>query len=121
MIPFPLAVEPNHSGAFITQFPRDIDHSKLHSLSIPLMAGTTSGEGAMRSAAYLNIPQLQQDMKEKYRYIWPIMLNYDHHDADKQKKITEALDKFYFKNGHNYHLGDHTNFTDVSFLLHIHI
>lgn len=114
MIPFPLAVEPDHQGAFITQYPRDIDHSKIHSLSIPLMAGATSGEGAMRSAAYLNIPHLLKAMKEKYSYIWPIMLNYDHHDVDRQKKITEALDKFYFKDGHNYQLADHTNFTDVS-------
>lgn len=114
MIPFPLAVEPNHPGAFLTEYPRDIDHSKLHSLSIPLMAGATSGEGAMRSAAYLNNPELLKAMKEKYKHILPIMLNYDHHDIDKQKEVTAAIDKFYFKNGHNYHMGDHNNFTDVS-------
>lgn len=114
MIPFPLTVEPEHPGAFITQYPREIDHSKLHSVSIPLMIGATSGEGAMRSAAYLNIPELLQAMKEKYKFIWPIMLNYDHHDIDKQKQITEALNEFYFKNGHNYQLGSGTSLTDVS-------
>lgn len=48
MVPFPPVVEPDLPGAYITKHPRDI--VEPHGLSVPLMTGLTTDEGAMKSA-----------------------------------------------------------------------
>lgn len=115
MIPFPPVVEPEHPEAFLTVMPRSA--TAPHGFSLPLMIGATSDEGALKSAALLNIPGLLDEFKNKFANVLPIVLNYDHHSLSIQNDITREIEDFYFKQGHVYDKKNHQNLTDVGLIL----
>lgn len=111
MIPFPPVVEPDTPEAFITNMPRN---EKLpHGFKLPWMAGITSEEGTLKTAALLNLPGLLDDFKEKFYDVLPIILNYDHHSKEVQMQITDRIDKFYFNYEHDWNKKNHQNLTNV--------
>ncbi|KAL5279763.1 CES5A.2 family protein [Megaselia abdita] len=103
-------VEPSHPESFLDEYSREVSMS---SLDIPLLAGMTSGEGLMATTGLLSNEKLLNEVKDDISKKFPLMLGYDHWDEDKQKTITKELENFYFKNGHNYNIKDHKNFTDM--------
>lgn len=114
MIPFPPVVEPDLPGAFLTKHPRD--DAAPHALSLPWIIGLTKDEGTMKSAAFLNSPELMADLNANWEKAWPVMLYYDHQPKSKQREITRAIGEFYFN---NQRLSAETgqNFTNVRMLL----
>lgn len=107
---FQPVLEPTHLGAFIGVDPRKED---LNSQNIPILTGLTSGEGLMATASILMKEELLNDLKSDVSNKFPLTLGYDHWDLEKQKDITNKLEKFYLKDGHNYDKNNHQNFTDV--------
>ncbi|XP_058058216.1 venom carboxylesterase-6-like [Anopheles bellator] len=95
MIPFPPVVEPNLPGAFITKHPRD--ETEPHAIGLPWMTGLTLDEGALKSASLINVPSLRQSLNEHWEQALPISLYYDHHESTHQRKITDAINEFYFR------------------------
>lgn len=108
---FQPVVEPQHDEAFIIDRPRDVT---LGSLNIPLLTGITSGEGLLSTVPILHNDELLKELKETVQEKFPLMMSYDHWDKKKQNEITKAFEEFYFKNGHDYGIMGHKNFTDVS-------
>ncbi|KAM8719542.1 hypothetical protein ACLKA7_005733 [Drosophila subpalustris] len=111
MIPFPPVVEPVHEGAFLTSLPREA--SAPYGQELPLMIGVTSEEGLLKTAALLNLPQLMAEFKARFEQLLPVVLYYDHHTAQAQQRITQHIESFYFKAGHNYNKSNHQNLTDL--------
>ncbi|XP_030569634.1 venom carboxylesterase-6 [Drosophila novamexicana] len=111
MIPFPPVIEPEHEGAFLTLRPREAQAP--HGQALPLMIGVTAEEGLLKTAALLNLPHLMDEFKSYFEQLLPIVLNYDHHDAETQQQITRHIESFYFKSGHNYNKSNHQNLTDL--------
>ncbi|XP_023303516.2 venom carboxylesterase-6 [Lucilia cuprina] len=111
MIPFPPVVEPEHPEAFLTVYPREA--AQPHGFSLPLMIGATSEEGLLKTASLLNLPGLLDEFKENFHDVLPIVLNYDHLSQVEQTKVTEDLEAFYFRNGHDYNRNNHQNITDL--------
>ncbi|KAL5279765.1 CES5A.2 family protein [Megaselia abdita] len=107
---FQPTLEPSHPEAFIDERPRDVD---WNSQDIPILIGMTSGEGIMSTAALLSSDEILKEVKRDVSNKFPLMLGYDHFDKDKQKDITDELEKFYLKNGHSYDKNNHKNFTDM--------
>ncbi|XP_055610403.1 venom carboxylesterase-6 isoform X2 [Uranotaenia lowii] len=99
MIPFPPVVEPEHDGAFISKHPRD--EMEPHAIGLPWMTGLTMDEGALKSAALINVPELRASLNEHWDRALPVSLYYDHHqqdpDSGRQRAITEAINRFYFR------------------------
>ncbi|XP_002011173.3 venom carboxylesterase-6 [Drosophila mojavensis] len=112
MIPFPPVIEPEHEGAFLTQRPREVAQ-RPHGQELPLMIGVTAEEGLLKTAALLNLPHLMAEFKSSFERLLPVVLNYDHHDEEKQQQITRHIENFYFKAGHNYNKSNHQNLTDL--------
>ncbi|XP_050072058.1 juvenile hormone esterase [Anopheles maculipalpis] len=96
MIPFPPVVEPDVPGAFITKHPRD--EYEPHAIGLPWMTGLTLDEGALKSAALINIPELRQSLNNNWDFALPVSLYYDHHEPNKQRQITQHINNFYFNN-----------------------
>ncbi|EDW53214.1 venom carboxylesterase-6 [Drosophila sechellia] len=111
MIPFPPVIEPEHDGAFLTVAPRQA--AKPHGLQLPLMVGATAEEGLLKTAALLNLPQLLAEFKSQFEQVLPVVLNYDHHDDSVRQAITQRIESFYFKSGHDYDKAKHQNLTDL--------
>ncbi|XP_030378452.1 venom carboxylesterase-6 isoform X2 [Scaptodrosophila lebanonensis] len=111
MIPFPPVVEPEHSEAFLSVAPRKA--STPHGFDLPLLIGATAEEGILKTAALLNLPHLLDDFKTNFGKVLPIVLNYDHHAGELQQKITESIEQFYFKSGHDYNRTNHQNLTNL--------
>ncbi|KAL5279955.1 CES5A.2 family protein [Megaselia abdita] len=112
MIPFPPVVEPEHAEAFLYEHPRE---TTLKSLNIPIMTGITTGEGLLTSAPIITCEKMLASFKKDKNKLLAMVLNYDHWDIVKQNEITQKLEEFYLKDGHNYDKLHHQNFTDVSF------
>lgn len=112
MIPFPPVIEPAHEGAFLTVLPRETPQAP-HGQELPLMIGVTSEEGLLKTAALLNLPDLMEEFKTRFGQLLPVVLNYDHHDEQTQQQITQHIERFYFKAGHNYNKSNHQNLTDL--------
>lgn len=110
MIPFPPVVEPDLPGAFISVHPRDVQTP--HGLSISWMAGLTSDEGAMKSAALINLKELTNDLNINWDHALETSLYYDHHDHNTKQKITKRINDFYFKN-RKLEPATHQNLTNV--------
>ncbi|KAH8289553.1 hypothetical protein KR054_007143 [Drosophila jambulina] len=111
MIPFPPVVEPEHEDAFLTVPPRQAPQP--HGLELPLMIGATAEEGLLKTAALLNLPQLMAEFKSQFGQVLPVVLNYDHHEEQVQRRITQRIESFYFKHGHDYSKANHQNLTDL--------
>ncbi|XP_060664137.1 LOW QUALITY PROTEIN: venom carboxylesterase-6 [Drosophila nasuta] len=112
MIPFPPVIEPQHDDAFLTELPRETS-APPHGQQLPLMLGVTSEEGLLKTAALLNLPQLLSEFKTRFEQLLPVVLNYDHHANETQQQITQHIETFYFKAGHNYNKSNHQNLTDL--------
>lgn len=110
-IPFAPVIEQDHPDAFLTSDPKKTEQ---RSLEKPLMIGLTSHEGVFFSATFLSSANLRETIRSQYRHLFPIIFHYDHLEQYEQDSITDAIDSFYFKNGHDYNLANHGNFTDVS-------
>lgn len=115
MIPFPPVIEPDHEDAFLTVPPRQA--SAPHGLRLPLMVGATAEEGLLKTAALLNLPHLMAEFKSQFDRVLPVVLNYDHHEDSVKQSITQRIESFYFKAGHDYDKANHQNLTDVSGLI----
>ncbi|XP_017045883.1 venom carboxylesterase-6 [Drosophila ficusphila] len=111
MIPFPPVIEPEHEDAFLTVSPRQAP--RPHGLQLPLLVGATAEEGLLKTAALLNLPQLLAEFKSQFEQVLPVVLNYDHHEDTVQQSITQRIEGFYFKAGHDYDKANHQNLTDL--------
>lgn len=112
-VPLKAVVEMDHVDAFITTNPLKYGHAQ----NIPLMAGFTSGEGALFSVFILSSENLLTQFKANFTTLFPLMLSYNDAGATKQAEITQAIEEFYLKDGQNYDLNNYTNFTQVIFLI----
>lgn len=111
IVPFQPVVEPKHDGAFLDGFPRE---EAMGSLDIPIMTGIATAEGSLTTSFLLNTEEVLTELKSKVKTLFPLIFQYDHWSLDQQKRITNEIENFYFKNGHNYEQNNHQNFTDVS-------
>ncbi|KAH8349357.1 hypothetical protein KR067_000304 [Drosophila pandora] len=111
MIPFPPVIEPEHEDAFLTVPPRQAPPP--HGLQLPLMVGATAEEGLLKTAALLNLPHLMAEFKSQFDQVLPVVLNYDHHEDSVKQSITQRIESFYFKAGHDYDKANHQNLTDL--------
>lgn len=111
--PFHPVIEPKHPEAFLDHLPRE---TGLTSLDIPVLMGLVADEGLLLSASMLNNEQFLTAFKDKVSEMFPLMFNFNHLSSATQKKISDEIEKFYFKNGHNYDKLNHRNLTDVSIL-----
>jgi len=112
MIPFPPVIEPEHEDAFLTVPPRQA--LRPHGLALPLLVGATAEEGLLKTAALINLPHLLDEFKSQFDQVLPVVLNYDHHEDSVRQRITQRIESFYFKAGHDYDKINHQNLTDVS-------
>nr|XP_016942030.1 venom carboxylesterase-6 [Drosophila suzukii] len=111
MIPFPPVIEPEHEDAFLTVPPRQA--LKPHGLALPLLVGATAEEGLLKTAALINLPHLLDEFKSQFDQVLPVVLNYDHHEDSVRQMITQRIESFYFKAGHDYDKVNHQNLTDL--------
>uniref|UniRef100_A0A1A9WL65 carboxylesterase n=1 Tax=Glossina brevipalpis TaxID=37001 RepID=A0A1A9WL65_9MUSC len=66
----------DHEEASLITHPRD--EMQPHGLSLPLMIGTTSDEGLLKTAALLNLKDILYEFKTKFKQILLIIFYYDH-------------------------------------------
>lgn len=110
MIPFPPVVEPPSSSAFLSVHPRNVDIP--HSISIPIIVGITSDEGALKSAPLLNLG-IGDEFREKFKDVLPIILYYDHHPEEIRDEITKKINEFYFNEKHDWSKENHQDLTNL--------
>lgn len=111
-VPFPPVIEADHPDAFLTTDPR---LTEQRSLDKPIMIGMTSHEGVFFTIPLLQSPDFLDDLKNQHRKLFPIVFYYDHLPQSEQDRFTKAINNFYFKNGHDFDISNHGNFSDVSF------
>lgn len=114
IVPFQPVIEPKYDAAFLNEYPRDAD---MGSLDIPVMTGITSSEGLLTTPYILNHQKMIDELKKNAKKLFPVIFQYNNWSESHQNRITKEIERFYFKNGHDYDLKNHQNFTNVSFLL----
>ena len=108
--PFKPVVEPVSSESFIDEFPVGVRQS-----DIPILLGVNSDEGLLGTAPIIGTEEVLQDYKDNARKYLAKLMGIE--DEDNKDAILDEIEGFYLKNGHDYDLENHQNFTDVSFLL----